>query len=491
MLRLREGVHTFEDISEIAKLEETDTSNWPEEVTHLYMTNHLAGCRNDECLAKLMSETNPIRTVNAKDQGPKNTTVPDDLAFAATRNMIKRLRICERAKIMLTQNLDIDDKLVNGTLATVKILDRVGNDVYGNPTGRVYVKCDNESAGSKYKDVRLIRELKDCVPIEPEVVRFNYNNKEITRKQFPFVLAHGLTAHKSQGGTIEYFVADLDRTPAPGKKKNYNVTEGMFYTMLSRGKERKNIKLKNFDESCIKVNKSAVTEMERLRRESVLDCPHPLKKMTGPSISYANIVKWSKHIEHFLSDTSHAEFSSLFCFTETNIVNEQYSRIKNYLPEWDDIHHSQGHGLAICYNTTKVKLINKEFNYFGTLEILPALLKIDQKMIFLVVVYRRPGPIGNFINTLMAVLDQLIMENPITEEYRMLIIGDFNWDQMLPEHITSFVPLCSHYNLHQRSNYSTHIKGGILDLVFDDNQDTDVKWMFSPYSDHFTLLIEL
>ena len=120
---------------------------------------------------------------------------------------------------MLTQNLDIDDKLVNGTLATITKLDRVGNDIYGNPMGRVYVKCDNESAGSKRKDARLIQELKDCVPIQPEVVKFDYKGKEITRKQFPFILAHGMTAHKSQGCTIDYFVADLDRTPAPGKKK--------------------------------------------------------------------------------------------------------------------------------------------------------------------------------------------------------------------------------------------------------------------------------
>ena len=131
-----------------------------------------------------------------------------------------------------------------------------------------------------------------------------------------------MTAHKSQGSTIEYFVADLDRTQAPGKKKNYNVTEGMFYTMLSRGKERKNIKLANFAKDCIKVNKNAVTEMERMRKESLLDCSHPLKKMSRPSICYLNIVKWSKHIEHFLSDTVLAQCCSLFCFTETNIVNE-------------------------------------------------------------------------------------------------------------------------------------------------------------------------
>ena len=258
----------------------------------------------------------------------------------------------------------------------------------------------------------------------------------------------------------------------------------------TRGKERKNIKLNNFDENCIKVNKDALTEMERLRRESILDCPHPLKKMTNPSISYINIVKWTKHIEHFLSDTIHAECSSLFCFTETNIVNEQHQRIKDYLSDWDDIHHSGGHGLAICYNTLKVQVI-KQYNYSGTLEVLPVLLKVDHETIFLVVVYRPPGPIRNFANTFMEVLDSLIIENQIQEKCRLLIVGDFNLDQMLPEHVTLFEPLCSRFNLFQRSNYSTHIKGGILDLVFDDKRDTDVDWLFSPFSDHFVLLIEL
>jgi hypothetical protein len=45
-----------------------------------------------------------------------------------------------------TVNLDIDDKLVNGTLATIKKLDRDGKDHFGDRTGR---EGDDESAGSK------------------------------------------------------------------------------------------------------------------------------------------------------------------------------------------------------------------------------------------------------------------------------------------------------------------------------------------------------
>ena len=275
--------------------------------------------------------------------------------------------------------------MVNGTIATIKKLDRVGNDIYGNPQGRVYVKCDDPSAGNKYKDARLIDELKQCVPIKAEDVNFTYNGKQIYRKQFPFVLAHGMTTHKSQGSTVDYFIADLDRTPAPGKRKNYSVTEGMFYTMLSRGKVRQHIQLKNFDEKCIVVNKGAVKEMERMRKDSVLCNPHPLKQMKSATVSYLNIVKWTKHIIHFLSDSAHSQYSSIFCFTETNVSGERYDRITKYLPEWDDIHQPEGDGLAICYNTSKVKVL-KQYDYVGVLEILPVLIEVDNEMLLIVVV---------------------------------------------------------------------------------------------------------
>ena len=49
----------------------------------------------------------------------------------------------------------------------------------------------------------------------------------------------------------------------------------------------------------------------------------------------------------------------------------------------------------------------------------------------------------------------------------MLIVGDFNRDQMLPEHVAKVNPLIQNFNLSQCSQCPTHINGGILDLVFD------------------------
>ena len=73
--------------------------------------------------------------------------------------------------------------------------------------------------------------------------------------------------------------------------------------------------------------------------------------------------------------------------------------------------------------------------------------------------------------------------------YRTIVLGDFNTDQMLPENVNAYESFCQQHNLTQRSRYSTHIQGGILDLVFDNKATDPVEWMPSPYSDHFVLLI--
>ena len=486
--RLREGNHTHDDIEQMKELETTDISAWPEEVAHLFITNHLANTHNESCLSRLHRSQNRIYTCNAKDKG--NIDVPEHVKHGDTKNLKKVLRLCEGAKVMITKNIDIADKVVNGTMGVILKIDRVRNDRNGYPTGTIYVKCDDPESGRKLKDPRLRGELKECIPIRPIMLEFKYKNVNVERMQFPLILAHAMTTHKSQGMSLDYYVGDLDRSAAPGKKGKPSCQPGLFYTMLSRGKQRTNIKLRNFDQSAIHVNKNALIEMQRMRKDSVLECVHPLMKLgDGSRMCLSNIVSWRKHIQHFLSDKTLSLHSSVFCFTETH-NDGQFQRIKDFLPDWDDEHHTEGHGLAICFNTSKVTLL-KRFLYVGALEILPLLLDIDDEKVLLVVLYRPGGPIADFVTCLIDTINALVRDDPIEGQYRTIILGDFNWDQLLPENVATFIPLCSHFNFRQRSNYSTHFKGGLLDLVFDDKKQTDVDWLFSPYSDHFTLLIDL
>ena len=138
----------------------------------------------------------------------------------------------------------------------------------------------------------------------------------------------------------------------------------------------------------------------------------------------------------------------------------------------------------LCYNVSKVKII-QEFKTSNTLEILPVVIEIENEHVLLVLVYRPPGAVGSFINNLIDELTQL------PTAYRILIVGDFNLDQMLRENIEKINPLIAQFNLHQCSQYSTHIHGGILDLVFDSKRSELVSWIPSPYSDHYAILFQI
>ena len=43
----------------------------------------------------------------------------------------------------------------------------------------------------------------------------------------------------------------------------------------------------------------------------------------------------------------------------------------------------------------------------------------------------------------------------------ILIVGDYNLDQMLTEHVVKVGPLIQNFNLSQHSQYSTHTWGNI------------------------------
>ena len=84
-----------------------------------------------------------------------------------------------------------------------------------------------------------------------------------------------------------------------------------------------------------------------------------------------------------------------------------------------------------------------------------------------------PGPLGSFI------YDFILLINELPTQHKMLIVGDFNLDQMLHENIAKVDPLIQNFNLPQRSQYSAHTCG-ILDLVFDISDSKTVSSLPSP-----------
>ena len=282
--------------------------------------------------------------------------------------------------------------------------------------------------------------------------------------------------------------ADLDRSSInPNRLTPLN--PGQFYTLLSRGKESGGTKLSNFHEDNIKVNKKALMEIERLRTESLLNPMHPLSTFVSESvISLLNMRSWNLHLSHFLSDPAHINLCDIFCFTETQLQQDPLYDVNNFSDSWNSIFKHTDHGLALCYNSEHIDYVD-QFEMTNEIEIMACLLRCDSLILsdfILVIVYRKPGSIGNFFSRLIEELRKL------PTGYRTIVVGDFNLDQRLRENSDIIEMFASTTLLHQRrSNFSTHIEGGILDLVFDNSNTNDVQWQPTPFSDHFILYFPL
>ena len=219
-----------------------------------------------------------------------------------------------------------------------------------------------------------------------------------------------------------------------------------------------------------------------MRKESLFSWQHPLIELNGISIFLFKIRSWNCHLERFLSDKIYSTYSSLFCFTYTNINDRPAKHIDEILDEWKDIRKNTQHGLALCYNVSKVN-ISEVIDIPSVSEVLPIVLETEKET--LVIKCHILGPLGSFID------DVILLINELPTQHRMLIVGDFNLDQMLPEHVAKVDPLIQSFNLSQHSQYSTHIHEGILDLAFDISGSNIISSLPSSYSDHFVLSFQI
>ena len=56
-----------------------------------------------------------------------------------------------------------------------------------------------------------------------------------------------------------------------------------------------------------------------MRKELLFSRQHPLTEFSCISMCLLNVRSWNGHLEHILGDKICSVYSSLFCFTETNI----------------------------------------------------------------------------------------------------------------------------------------------------------------------------
>ena len=252
LLRIREGIHTNADIEVLQsrvvaydewkkgeqlreELRRSGEADVEDEIkpTVLYSKkidveehnlNELRKLPGEEIMYTARDTFVPLSKRARKEfYGPLlNDTIPDTI-------ILKR-----GAQVMLKYNLDIAAGLVNGSRAVVVDLTHI-------------------SATVKFLNGNVHK-------IDPIVWKIEDNDAKISRFQIPFILAWGLTFHKSQGSTLDFAICDLGPSV---------FSPGQAYVALSRVKNLKGLFLSELYPKSIKVDGKAVAYSRYLREKAI------------------------------------------------------------------------------------------------------------------------------------------------------------------------------------------------------------------------------
>ena len=100
---------------------------------------------------------------------------------------------------------------------------------------------------------------------------------EVSRRQFPLVLAWATTIHKVQGLTLNEIVIDM---------KGQVFSAGQAYVAFSRVKTLQGLFVKNLNPASIKVSSSVLTEMECLTSDKLFPPQPPPQVVSLPSSGF-------------------------------------------------------------------------------------------------------------------------------------------------------------------------------------------------------------
>ena len=117
--RIWEGQQTDGDVIQVKALANTDIATWPNEFVKVYLNNYLAGQENENRIGKLDSEVVVIKAQDGNKDFETNTcsiSIPDNIGLSQTANLPAKLKLCVGARVMLTDNISVSDRLSNGSV---------------------------------------------------------------------------------------------------------------------------------------------------------------------------------------------------------------------------------------------------------------------------------------------------------------------------------------------------------------------------------------
>ena len=142
----------------------TTDKNYPHHALHIFAENEPARCHNQNMLNIIDSPSIKLVAIDQVPNGVPNHVYNNKvLGFSQSKTggLAHTLIIKLGAKVMLTSNIDIKDKLINGQIGTVVHIEKH----YGI-VKTVFVKFDQEGVGSEKIRSNRIAQQYQAVPIQ-------------------------------------------------------------------------------------------------------------------------------------------------------------------------------------------------------------------------------------------------------------------------------------------------------------------------------------
>ena len=212
-----------------------------------------------------------------------------------TGGLCKTLILKINAKVMLTNNIDIEDRLINGQIGTVKEFKFNSN----GEISLVYVHFSESTVGIKAKKTDRYAFEHNYVPIKrikakTPICLFKPHHI-ILRTQFPLMLSWACTIHKVQGLTLPNVIVSVELQ----KQRCFNF--GQLYVAFSRVKSLRNLHISGYvNERIMRADPNVTNEYQRLKINRSLDITKV--KTDSFKISLLNIRSLQKHTLDLASD---------------------------------------------------------------------------------------------------------------------------------------------------------------------------------------------
>ena len=469
--RVRVGKPNDNDLNMLCMraIEKTD-ENYPHNAIHIYAENAPVDEHN-RCRLQLLDRQ--AVTLIAHDECPDKTCSKEEINEAVkikrcsdTGGLDYRIKVKEGARVMLTTNLDNEDRLINGQIGTV--IKIKFDDMCSKPQV-LYIKFDDSKAGQeRIRCHDFYAATNNVVSIVRIMAKFKIkenrvSSPEIKRIQFPVTLAWACTIHKVQGLTLDKVVFSLELF----RQKLFNY--GQVYVALSRVKTLNSLfLLGKLDSKCIRADPNVTEEYNRLRSlgEFPRNFPYTILNVSQTDIvlTLINIRSLKKHCIDIKYDCKIAK-SDILALTETRVKPSKYNTVESIestLSEFQFYRQDNTNefmSLAVGVNIVQGTFVKQKAVYFPSINgVLVVVGRNDN--IFQISLLYRPNHWQKLQFCIS--LEQTIMSNNVD-----IILGDFNINYFSPSdsmNLRQLIERAKYIQMVQRPTYIS--SGSLLDHIY-------------------------